>query len=111
MHSNEMNTLYDVLNKLKEKKIDIEFAWKENALIANDKRYQPNELQILKTFRFEGESDPDDSAILYIINATDGLIGYSIDAYGVNSNYDEAYDNFIRQISIIGHDEQIEFEL
>lgn len=111
MQSNEMNTLYDVMNTLKQKNIDIEFAWQQNALYANDKAYNPASLQIVKTYRFEGESDPDDQAILYIIKTMDGLIGYNIDAYGVNSNYDQAYDNFIRQIPILGHDEQIEFEL
>lgn len=111
MQSNEMNTLYDVLNTLKQRNINTEFSWQRNALYVNDKAYDPSSLQIVKTYRFEGESDPDDAAILYIIKADDGLIGYSIDAYGVNSNYDEAYDNFIRQIPIAGHDEQIAFEL
>lgn len=111
MQPGEMNTLYEVLNTLKQRNIDAEFLWKSDALYANDKAYDPKALQILKTYRFEGETDPDDAAILYVIKTSDGLIGYSIDAYGVNSNYDEAYDNYIRQIPIAGHDEQIAFEL
>ncbi|MDE1192618.1 MAG: hypothetical protein PW786_10840 [Arachidicoccus sp.] len=111
MQPGKMNTLTEVLNNLKQKKADTEFEWKENLLQAQGKKYPVDSLQIIKTYRFEGESDPDDSAILYIIKTNDGLVGYTLDAYGAESNYDEAYDNFIRQIPIAGHDEQLEFEL
>jgi hypothetical protein len=45
-----------------------------------------------KTYRFEGDSDPAEEAIIYIIEADDGAVGYSIDAYGVYINHsDDAY--------------------
>jgi len=70
-------------------------------------------LTIIKTFRFEGDSNPSDSSVLYIIEAKDGLIGYSIDAYGVYSNHDdeEGYDNAIRNINVEDRDEQLFFDL
>ena len=62
---------------------------------------------IIKTYRFEGDSDPSDSSILYLIEANDGLVGYSIDAYGVYSNHDDVnYDEFIRKINVSERDEQ-----
>jgi hypothetical protein len=63
------------------------------------KFYQPEELTIIKTYRFEGDSDPAESSILYLIEANDGLIGYALMAYGMYSNHEdeEGYDNFIRQ--------------
>ena len=79
----------------------------------DDKIYQPEDLVILKAYRFEGVSDPSDMSILYLIRANDGLIGYSLDAYGVYSNHDdeEGYDNFIRQIPVKNNEEQLLFEL
>ena len=110
----EMSTLSQVLEKLRLKKMDNEFRMIEGAFNAGKgKSYAPDELTIIKTYRFEGESDPSDSSIIYIIEANDGLIGYSLDSYGVYSNHDEeeGYDNFIRQVKIAERDEQLLFEL
>ena len=68
----------------------------------------PEELKIIKIYRFEGESDPADSTILYVIEANDGKVGYSLDAYGVYSNHDDdRYDDFIRKVPMEERDEQI----
>ncbi len=110
----EMATLSQVLEKLRLKKMDNEFRMEGDHFNAGKgKDYKPEDLTIIKTFRFEGESDPSDSSILYIIEAKDGLVGYSIDAYGVYSNHEgeEGYDNFIRKINVEDRDEQLFFEL
>ncbi len=110
----QMTTVAGVLEALRQKKMDNEFRWTENGLSAGKgKFYQPHDLLIVKTYRFEGASDPADSAILYILQANDGLIGYSLDAYGTYSNHDDegAYNNFIRQVPIENHDDQLKFEL
>jgi len=110
----EMATLSGVLEQLRIKKSDNEFRWTEEGFTAGKgKTYQPDELTILKTYRFEGESDPGDSSILYLIEANDNLKGYSIDAYGMYSNHDgeEGYDNFIRQIPVKDHDDHLTDEI
>jgi hypothetical protein len=67
-------------------------------------------LVIIRTYRFEGDSDPSDNAILYLIEANDGLIGYSMDAYGVYSNHEDSrYDDFIKKIPMEERDEQLIF--
>ena len=112
--ADQMTSLVDVLEKLRIHKKDNEFQWTAEGFTAGKgKLYQPEELKIIKTFRFEGESNPDDSSIIYIIEANDGLIGYTIDAYGMYSSHEneEGYDNFIRMIPIEDRDEQLIFEL
>lgn len=107
-------TSSQVLEKLRQKNMDKEFRWTPEGFTTGDgKSYQPDDLEILKTFRFEGASNPSDMEILYVIRAKDGTTGYSQDAYGVYSSHeDEAgYDNFIRQVKEAGHDEQLTFEL
>jgi hypothetical protein len=37
--------------------------------------YAPDQISVVNFFRFEGESDPDDNAILYVIETTDGAKG------------------------------------
>lgn len=107
-----MNTLSQVLEKLRIKRTDNEFTMDgEFFTTSNGNKYLPENLTIIKTFRFEGDSDPSDSSILYVIEANDGLIGYSIDAYGVYTNHDAAYDDFIRKIQVMDRDEQLIFSL
>lgn len=103
-----------VLEQLRLKRMDNEFRWTAEGFTAGKgKHYQPEELEIIQTFRFEGASDPSYSEILYLIRANDGLTGYSLDTYGAGSSHDgeEGYDNFLRQIPQSGRDEQILFEL
>jgi hypothetical protein len=49
----------------------------------SEKYYRPEEIQVVNFFRFEGMSDPDDNAILYVIQTNDGSKGTLIDGYGV----------------------------
>jgi len=57
-----MITLSQVIEKLRLKRQDNEFRLTpEGFTIGNGKFYQPQDLKIIRTFRFEGESDPSDS--------------------------------------------------
>ena len=107
-----MTTLSSVLEKLRIKKRDNEFTMTPDGFtIGKGKFYQPEDLNIIKTYRFEGDSDPSDSSIIYVIEANDGLIGYSMDAYGAYSNHeDDGYDDFIRKINMEERDEQLIFQ-
>ena len=108
---NNMTTLSTVLEKLRVKKQDNEFRMMENGFgPASGKTYEPSDLKIIRTYRFEGDSDPSDNAILYLIEANDGMIGYSLDAYGVYSNHeDDRYDDFIKKILMEERNEQLIF--
>lgn len=108
----QMKTLSYILEKLRLKRQDNDFQM-ENGFFktASGKKYTADQLTIIKTYRFEGESDPGDSSILYVIEANDGLIGYSIDAYGVYSNHEGDYDEFVRKIKVNERDEQLIFTL
>jgi hypothetical protein len=48
--------------------------------------FPPADVVIREHRRFEGVSDPDDMAILYAIEATGGVRGTLVDAYGVYSD-------------------------
>ena len=108
----EMTTLSAVMEKLRLKKFDTEFQWNEKGFHAGKgKYYQPGDLEFIKIYRFEEITNPSDMCILYLLEAKDGLIGYSLDAYGVYSNYDGDYNNFIRLIPERNHEQQMLFEL
>jgi len=106
--STTMTTLSGVLEKLRIRKQDNEFIMTADGFTSPaGKLYKEEDLTIIKTYRFEGDSDPSDNSILYLIETHDGLIGYSIDIYGAYSNHDDSnYDDFIRKINVKERDEQ-----
>lgn len=50
--------------------------------------------------RFEGVSDPDDMAILYAIESSNGIRGTLVDAFGVYSN--PAISAFLEHVRFVG---------
>lgn len=109
---NEMTSLANVLEKLRLKNIDNEFKLAENGFtVGKGKCYNPEDLKIKKVYRFEGDSDPADESVIYIIEAKDGLMGYTMDAYGMNSDKDLDYDNFLRKIPVEDREHQMTFEI
>lgn len=46
----------------------------------------PEEFHVDEVHRFEGMTDPDDSAVLFAISSSNGLKGLLVDAYGLYAN-------------------------
>ena len=108
-----MLTLSQVMTKLAQKGITNEFIMNEQGqmhLRDQEATYQPQDLTILRSYRFEGDSNPDDNAVLYVAEDKNGSKGMIIDSYGADSNYDgESFDNFIREIPV-EEDESLNFD-
>jgi hypothetical protein len=100
-NSAQMNTLSACINKLVSEGYTTDFKVDEKGLTTtqNGKHFKPDEVHIKNFFRFEGESDPADSSILYAIELDDGTKGTLTDAYG--SNDDPFIGKFIKQVEDI----------
>jgi hypothetical protein len=96
----EMDTLSTVLNHLKQKRYCNEFTVNtEGRVLLLGKQYDQLAISLLKTYRFEGDSDPSEQAIIYLIKTDDGTIGYSVDNYGIYTNHlNDVYAGFIQQL-------------
>ena len=97
-----MDSISLVLKNLKRKDQDVEFFILEKGqLTLNGKTYRQQDVEILRTYRFEGESDPGDEAIIYVVKANDGSMGYCIDGYGMYSAHtNDLYRDFIQHAAI-----------
>src|ERR1041385_1886394 len=75
-----------------------DFIIRENKLCAADcaKKYTAKDAKIVGFLRFEGESDPGDSSIAYMIETSDGQKGTMVDAYGMYA--DENVTKFLKSI-------------
>ena len=97
-----MDSICVVLKSLKLKQQDAEFFIPvKGKLTLKGKTYNQQEIKILRTYRFEGESDPADEAIIYVIKANDGNMGFCIDGYGMYSSHtNDLYREFIQRATI-----------
>ena len=80
-----MKSLSTCLNRMVMDGYTEDFKVTEDGLqgMNNHTVYTPQDLQVANFFRFEGMSDPDDNAILYVIETKDGVKGTLVDAYGI----------------------------
>ena len=79
------STVTEALNGLNKEGYVLDFNLKSDCVECNSPEIKlyPSDFVIDKFYRFEGASNPDDSAILYAISSKDGLKGTLLDAYGV----------------------------
>ncbi|ANE53026.1 hypothetical protein [Flavisolibacter tropicus] len=107
-----MNTLSNVIHKLQKKGLGNDFKWNHKGFTLDGKKYyQPHELSIIKIYRFEEFTNPDDLCVLYLIETNDHMYGYILDTYGVYMNHTGDFNNALRLIPERQHDDQLLFEL
>jgi len=113
MSPKPMLTLSQVMEKLREKGITDEIRMTEDkkfVITGTEKSYRSEDLKILRTYRFEGASDPDDNIALYLIEDMYGNKAMIIDSYGANSNYEgPEFDEFLKSIPTGEENEEYDF--
>ena len=100
-------TLSAIMEKLKRKQYDNEFVLTVQGFRApSGKYYHPVDLKIIKTYSFPEQNNMYASH-LFVLEANDGLIGYSLDSHEVFSQANgELYETFISRIPIQGRREE-----
>lgn len=110
--ANDMSTLSRVMEKLIESGYKHEFRVTEKGceLAGTDEVFTPEDLLIVRVFRFEGVSDPADMSVLYAVETSSGKKGYLLDAFGTYSDYDtDLFAKFISQVPVEERDDQVLF--
>ena len=100
-NTEDMKTLAACLNKVVTEGYTENFKVMEKGIksLETEKLYTPDQIHIVNFYRFEGASDPSDSAILYVIEANDGAKGSLTDAYGMYADPD--IEKFIKEVEDI----------
>jgi hypothetical protein len=97
-----MKSLALCLNRMVLDGYDDDFkATEEGSLksLKTEHTYTPEQINIVNFFRFEGQSDPNDNTIMYVIETHDGQKGTLVDAYGAYA--DEKVSAFFQQVESI----------
>ena len=96
-----MKSLATCLNRMVNDGYTEDFQVTEQGLqsIQHHHNYMPEQINVVNFYRFEGESDPDDNAILYVIETADGTKGTLVDAYGTYN--DQRVAQFMKDVQSI----------
>lgn len=79
------DTVSEAVNSLKKRGYDLDFNLSENCLICQDDKFDIRDFEITELYRFEGDTDPSDEAIVYAIESTDGRKGVLVNGYGISA--------------------------
>lgn len=95
------DNLVVALNDLKKRGFTIDFNIAFDAIQCTEsgQKLLPEEFEIVEHYRFEANTNPDDSSVLYVIQSHDGAKkGVLINAYGPYG--DAMSDQMIRKLSV-----------
>jgi len=84
MAEHAYSTMAEAVDALRLRGFAADFALdqKSGGMTAHGRSFRSEEMRIVEHHRFEGMSDPDDSSVVYALEAADGTRGLLIDAYG-----------------------------
>src|SRR5688572_10879201 len=91
MAKHNLTTITSVLKDLKTQGFTTDFRFENNRLIPTQypsREYRSEDIEVLDTYRFEGDTDPDDASILYVLKTSDGLRGTLVNSYGPTADTD-----------------------
>ena len=79
------DTVSEAVNGLKKRGYDLDFNLEKNCLICHGNKFNVNDFEIVEVYRFEGDSDPSDEAVVYAIRSANGMKGVLVNGYGISA--------------------------
>ena len=95
------DTVTAAVNGLKKRGFDMDFNLSENCLVCHDDKFNVNDFEIVEFYRFEGNSDPADEAVVYAIESNKGDRGVLVNGYGASA--EEIGSDLAKKLSIHVH--------
>ncbi|GAB3539362.1 hypothetical protein GCM10027443_35820 [Pontibacter brevis] len=99
----ELSSLVSVLTQLRKEGYKTDFRVTEDGVLCTmdgKQQFTPDQVRIVNFYRFEGETNPDDMAILYVLETTSGFRGTISDSYGPYA--DDTVEGFLKQVTDMG---------
>ena len=80
------DTVSAAVNGLKKRGYNMDFNLTENCLICHGDKFNVTDFEIVEFYRFEGDTDPADEAVVYAIESNKGLKGVLVNGYGASAD-------------------------
>ena len=87
---------------LKERGYSKDFNLEENCLVCDNNNYHPEDFEIVEVYRFEGDSDPADEAVVYAVEGKNGEKGVLVSGYGPSA--ESVSSEIAKKLSMHLHD-------
>ena len=92
------DTVSEAVNGLKKRGYTVDYNLNFDCITCGDAPLKPSEFEIAEVYRFEGDSDPADEAVVYAIESKHGQKGVLVNGFGISS--DEASDEMIEKLKV-----------
>lgn len=94
------DTVSEAVKGLKDRGYTTDFNLEHDCIVCHDTplRLTPDEFEITEVYRYEGESDPGDEAVVYAIESKHGQKGVLVNGFGISA--DTANDQMIAKLSV-----------
>jgi hypothetical protein len=79
------DTVTAAVSGLKQRGFSMDFNLSENCLVCQDNKFNVKDFEITEVYRFEGDSDPADEAVVYAIESNKGQKGVLVTGYGTSA--------------------------
>ena len=93
------DTVTAAVNGLKQRGYTKDFNLEENCIVCHEDKYHPEDFEIVEVYRYEGNSDPADEAVVYAIEGRNGEKGVLVSGYGISA--DEMSDEMVKKLTMI----------
>lgn len=97
------DTVSQAIKELKERGYTTDFNLQENCIVCNHEKFHPEDFEIVEVYRFEGESDPADEAVVYAVESNKGDRGVLVSGYGISA--DEMTSEMAKKLSMHLHND------
>ena len=84
--NNHYGTVTDAIKAFREQGFNLDFNLAENCIVCNSEKFVPEDFEIVDVYRYEGNSDPADEAVVYALESKSGLKGILVAGYGASSD-------------------------
>jgi len=97
------DTVSEAINGLKQRGYTLDFNLQKDHVACKTLplALQPDEFEITEAYRFEGESNPDDEAIVYAIESKHGHKGVLLNGFGPTA--DSLANELVKKLTIKNH--------
>ncbi len=79
------DTLSEAVNDLRKRGFIVDFNLQENCLVCHSGKFNIEDFEVAEVYRFEGNTDPADEAIVFGITSKTGIKGVLVSGYGVSA--------------------------
>jgi hypothetical protein len=92
------DTVTEAVEGLKQRGYGLDFNLEENYIACKEAKFHPQDFEIVEVYRFEGNSDPGDEAVVYAIESNKGDKGVLVSGYGPSA--DQVSSDLAKKLAI-----------